>query len=155
MTDTDRLSRVLQDWAEVFMHRSMRDFKRFMDDSGLSPSQTAALMRLYHHGRCGVSDIGEHVGVTNAAASQMVDRMVQLGLFTRQEGSRDRRFKEVTLTSQGEALVRAGIEARRAWLEGLTSNLVPQDQEAIIAALVLLTEAARRLETNQPNHRGD
>lgn len=154
MTDPDRLTRVLQDWSEVFMHRSMRDFKRFMDDSGLSPSQISALMRLYHQGQCGVSDLGEHVGVTNAAASQMVDRMVQLGLFTRQEGSRDRRFKQVALTPQGEALVLAGIEARRAWMEGLTTTLASQEQEAIIAALVLLTEAARRLETSE-TRRGD
>jgi DNA-binding MarR family transcriptional regulator len=149
MADTDRFNRVLQDWSEVFMRRSMRDFKRFMDDSGLSPSQIATLMRLHHRGHCGVSDIGEHVGVTNAAASQMVDRMVQLGLCTRQEGRRDRRFKQIALAPQGEALVRAGIEARRAWLEGLTTTLAPQEQEAIIAALVLLTEAARSIETNE------
>ena len=47
-------SEVMGEWAEVFMHRSFRDFKRFMDEAGLSPSQANALMRLYHGGlvRC-------------------------------------------------------------------------------------------------------
>jgi DNA-binding MarR family transcriptional regulator len=148
MSNPDRLTQVLQDWTEVFMHRSMRDFRRFMGESGLSPSQIHALMRLYHQGRCGVSDLGEDLGVTSAAASQMVDRMVQLGFFTRHEGTGDRRYKQVALTPQGEALVRAGIEARRRWMELLTTALAPQEQEAIIAALVLLTEAAHRLKAD-------
>jgi hypothetical protein len=73
-------SEVLGEWAEVFMHRSFRDFKRFMDDSDLSPSQTNALMRLYHGKLCGVSDIGRHLGISNAAASQMVERLIQQAL---------------------------------------------------------------------------
>jgi DNA-binding MarR family transcriptional regulator len=117
-----------------------------MDDSGLSPSQIGALMRLHHKGRCGVSDIGEHLGVTNAAASQMVDRMVQLGLFSRNEDIIDRRVRQVSLTPEGLALVEAGVEARRRWLEELTTTLTPQEQEAIVAALTLLTSAARRLD---------
>lgn len=86
------------------MHRSFRDFKRFMDDSGLSTSQVHALMRLYHTESCGVSDIGDHVGVTNAAASQLVDRLVQQGLLKRVEDSTDRRVKHITITSLGWSL---------------------------------------------------
>lgn len=146
MASTEEFTRALHDWAEVFMHRSMRDFKRFMDDSGLSPSQINALMRLHYRGKCGVSDIGEHLGVTNAAASQMVDRMVQLGLFTRSEDSADRRVRQVALTPEGQALVEAGVEARRRWMEELTTTLTPKEQEAIVAALIILTAAARRLD---------
>lgn len=149
MISTEQFTHVLHDWAEVFMHRSMRDFKRFMDESGLSPSQINALMRLHYGGKCGVSDIGGHLGVTNAAASQMVDRMVQLGLFTRSEDSADRRVKQIALTPEGRALVEAGVEARRRWLEELTTTLTPEEQESIVAALTLLTSAARRLDQSE------
>jgi len=30
---------VLHEWVKVFMQRSMSDFKRFMDETDLSPSQ--------------------------------------------------------------------------------------------------------------------
>ena len=56
------------EWAEVFMHRSMGDFKRFMDESGLSPSQVSTLMHLHYGRQCGVSDIGQHLGVTHSSA---------------------------------------------------------------------------------------
>ena len=70
MLDVKPFSEVMGEWAEVFMHRSFRDFKRFMDEAGLSPTQANALMRLYHGKLCGVSDIGGHLGITNSAASR-------------------------------------------------------------------------------------
>jgi DNA-binding MarR family transcriptional regulator len=139
-------SEVMGEWAEVFMHRSFRDFKRFMDEAGLSPSQVNALMRLYHGKLCGVSDIGGHLGITNAAASMMVDRLVQMGLLERNEALQDRRLRHLKLTVQGQALVERGIAARRAWMESLTSNLSPEQQAMIAEALGMLTDAAKKLE---------
>jgi len=128
------------------MHRSMHDFKSFMDETGLSPSQVNALMRLYYSGVCGVSEIGEHTGISLAAASQMVERLVQMGLLARSEDPADRRAKQLTLTAQGRALVEDGIAARRRWLEELTIALSPVQQEMIANALITLTEAARKIE---------
>jgi len=139
-------SEVLGEWAEVFMHRSFRDFKRFMDEAGLSPSQVNALMRLYHGGLCGVSDIGGHLGITNPAASQMVERLVQMGLLVRNEDRHDRRARKLELTGDGRALVERGIEARKAWMESLTANLTTAQQEKIAESLSMLTEAARKSE---------
>ena len=67
MTISDQFNQVLREWTEVFMRRSMHDFKRFMDENGLSPSQVNALMQLHHCGDCGISDIGANLGETSAA----------------------------------------------------------------------------------------
>jgi len=138
------LTEVIREWSEVFMHRSMRDFKRFMDETGLSFSQINILMRLVHGGSAGVSEIGEKLGVTNAAASQAVDRLVQLGLIERTEDPEDRRAKRLALTQKGCALIEKGVEARSQWIEGLTDALTPEQQNMIISALTLLTEAAHK-----------
>lgn len=137
---------VLRDWAHVFMRRSMREFSQFMRQSGLSMPQVSTLFRLHYHGTCGVSDMADHLHVTNAAASQMVDRLVQQGLVKRSVSPHDRRVKELELTSAGQRLVEESIEARQRWMEELTSALSPQQQETIMAALRLLTQAARDLE---------
>ena len=138
-------TQVLREWSEVFMHRSMRDFKRFMDDSGLSASQINALMRLYHGGSCFVSEISDSLGITNAATSQMLERLVKLGLIVRAEVPDDRRVRQITLTSQGRLLIEEGIKARALWLQELTTALSAREQEAIVEALILLTEAARKI----------
>ena len=128
------------------MHRSFRDFRRFMEDNGLSPSQVSALMRLHYEGGCGVSEIAAHLGITNAAASQMVERLFQAGLVHRVETPGDRRAKSLSLTPAGRELVERSIDARKCWMESLTQELSLQEQENIAQALVALTEAARRLE---------
>jgi DNA-binding MarR family transcriptional regulator len=126
------------------MHRSMRDFKRFMDETNLSFSQMSVLMRLFHGSNCGVSEIGEQLGITNAAASQTVDRMVQLGLIERTEDPDDRRAKRLALTQKGRTLMEKGIEARSKWIEGLTDALTSEQQNMIISALTVLAEAAQK-----------
>jgi DNA-binding MarR family transcriptional regulator len=143
---SNQLTDSLRLWAEVFMHRSMRDFHRFTRASGLSMSQLNALFHVYHGGSCGISDIGEHLGVTSAASSQMIDRLVQLDLMQRSEDPLDRRNKSLALTDKGRAIIGESIEARRRWLEDLTGTLTPDQQEAIAEALTTLTQAARRLE---------
>ena len=140
------LTTILRSWSEVFMRRSMHDFMRFSRQSGLSMSQISVLFRLHYGGQCGVSDLGEHLGVSSAAASQMVDRLVGMELIKRSEDPDDRRVKSLALTPQGEALVLESIEARRRWMEGLTAALTPEQQEEIVAALTTLTQAALKTE---------
>ena len=146
MENSQSLDQVLRAWAEVFMHRSMHDFWHFMKHSGLSMSQLSVLLRLHYHHACGVSEIGEHLGVTNPAASQLIDRLVNLGLLERNEDPSDRRIKNISLTPRGIALVQEGIAARQRWLQALTAALSAEEQAAIIQALTTLTEAAHSLE---------
>ena len=134
---------VIREWSEVFMQRSMHDFRKFMEETGLSFSQINILMRLLHGGNTGVSEVGSQLGVTNAAASQAVDRLVQLGLIERTEDPEDRRAKKLALTPKGRTLIEKGIEVRSRWVEGITDALTPEQQGMIISELTLLTTAAR------------
>jgi DNA-binding MarR family transcriptional regulator len=143
MSPTKELTEVIREWSEVFMRRSGRDFKRFMDETGLSFSQLNVLMRLYHGDNSGVSEIGEQMGVTSAAASQAIDRLVLQGLIERTEDPTDRRAKRLALTLKGRTLIETGIEARSRWVEDLTDALTLEQQSLTISALTLLTEAAR------------
>lgn len=143
MSPTLVFTEVIREWSEVFMQRSMRDFRKFMEETGLSFSQINILMRLLHGRRIGVSEIGEQLGVTNAAASQAVDRLVGLDLIKRTEDPVDRRAKRLALTRKGHALIEKGIEVRSLWIEGLTDALTPDQQSLIISALTLLTAAAQ------------
>ncbi len=143
MSPTKALTDVIREWSEVFMQRSMRDFRRFMVTTGLSFSQINILMRLVHHGSTSVSEVGDQLGVTNAAASQAVDRLVQLGLIVRNEDPDDRRAKQLALTQKGRDLIEQGIEARSKWVEGVTESLSGEQQNMISSALILLTSAAQ------------
>lgn len=139
-------SEVLYDWVDVFMHRSFRDFKRFMEENDLSPTQVNALMHLHRGKECGVSEIAVYLGITNAAASQMVERLVKAGFLYRMEDPLDRRVKTLSLSPAGRDLVERSVDARKCWMESLTQELSSDEQKNIAQALITLTEAARRLE---------
>jgi DNA-binding MarR family transcriptional regulator len=144
MSPSEEFSIVVRDWAKVFMHRSMHDFKRFMEDTGLSFSHINILMRLFHGGKSGVSEIGEQMGFTNAAASQTVDRLVQMGMIRRTEDPQDRRAKSLELTPEGRTLIEKGVDVRSKWIETLMYELSSEEQKAITSALTILTRAARK-----------
>ena len=146
MAPNQQFAAVLREWSEVFMRRSMRDFTTFMRNSGLTMPQVSALFKLHYQGTCGVTDIADHLDVTSAAASQMVDRLVQQGLLARSTDPHDRRVKQLELTPLGDRLLEDSIEARVQWMAGLTTVLSPVEQETIVSALDLLTDAATRLE---------
>lgn len=146
MEQPKSFEQALREWAQVFMHRSMREYLGWVKESGLSHSQLATLMRLHHSGSCPVSGIGQDLQVSAAAASQIVDRLVQQGLLRRDEDDHDRRIRRVTLTPQGQQVVRQAIESRVAWTQQLVAALEPDRQLAIIESLERLTRAARGLE---------
>ena len=69
-SSANQLVASLGKWIGVFMRQSMGELALYARESGLSMSQVSALFRLYHTGACPISEIGAHLGVTNAAASQ-------------------------------------------------------------------------------------
>ena len=146
MTNSPELTQVLRKWSETFMRHRIHDLIRFSKGTGLSMPQMSALFHLHHGNECGVSNMGEYLGVTNAAASQMIDRLVQNGLVERTEDPTDRRVKQLKLTGKGSSLIRDGVELRRRWIDDLINALTVEEQEAIIAALNTLTNTAMELE---------
>lgn len=143
------LSDTLREWLRVTMRFSMRHFMQFAKQNNYSISQLNALFRLRHKGACGVSDLGEEMGVTNAAASQLLDKLVQQGLVERAEDPQDRRNKLITLTEAGLRVSEQSMQARQGWLDQLAASLTPKEQRQVQAALQLLIERAKALETER------
>ncbi len=131
------------------MRRSMHAFFLHSRQNGLSVTQIGALFQIRHRGSSTVSEIGDELEISGPAASQLLERLVQQGLVARSEDPSDRRLKQVTLTRQGEAILREGIQARQKWLEALAERMPPHEQEQVIAAINILLERAGELEPEQ------
>ena len=74
-----------------------------------------------------VTDVAEFLGVTNAAASRAIDRLVQRGLVDRSVSPRDRRAVELSLTPASRELLDAFREARNRELMRVFRDY-PQDK---------------------------
>ena len=150
MSSPKQFESVMRAWFVVFMTRSNEEFARFLRKKKLNYAQYGVLMRLYHHGDCAISSLGKQFGVSMPAASQLVERLVEEGLVERTESEYDRRVKQLALTSQGRALVRASMDARLDWAHALNAALAPEQRESIAQALADLIAAAQSLEKTAP-----
>ncbi|MCB0117857.1 MAG: MarR family transcriptional regulator [Anaerolineales bacterium] len=149
MTNPLPIYQSLREWMDVFMHRSMRGWMHFARSSGLSMPQFSILMQLQHRGSCGMSVISERFDITAAAASQLVDKLVQAGYIERDEDPNDRRAKLLRLTESGETLINQGIEERHRWMNDLVNHLSEKEKSKVSEALGILTEAAQQFEDKQ------
>jgi DNA-binding MarR family transcriptional regulator len=127
------------------MRRSMRNFLHYARETGLSMSQISVLFHLRRMQSCGVTDLGDHLGVSSAAASQMLERLVQQGLILRSEDPQDRRVKQIVLTEKGRQVIEAGVAARQDWLVDLAESLSATEKQQIGVALNLLVDKASQL----------
>ena len=131
------------EWIGLFMHRSMQGTIHYAKENGLSMSMLGTLFHLNRRGHAGVSDLGQHLGVSSAAASQMLDRLVEEGLIERTEDPDDRRMKKISLTEKGCRIYQESLSARMRWLEELESQLSEGEKETIRSALQLMIDKAR------------
>ena len=134
----------LQKWLGVSMHRSIRHLVCYARENGLSMSQLGALFHIHRMGSSGVTDLGDHLGVTSAAASQMLERLVQQGLILRSEDPSDRRAKQIVLTDKGLRVLQESMPARQNWFYELAEALSDSEKETITAALNVLVDRAQR-----------
>ena len=146
MTNSLQFTQSIHEWMDVFMHRSMRGWGLFAKSTGLSMPQFSILMQLHHRGACGMSEVSERFEITPAAASQLVDKLVQNGFVVREEDPHDRRAKLLNLTDKGRDLVQQGIEERYRWLDQLSARLTDEERVRISEALDILTRVATDLE---------
>jgi DNA-binding MarR family transcriptional regulator len=95
--------------------------------TGLRPAHGFTFVRIAAEGAT-IAEIGEHLGVTKQAASQLVDELLRKGYVASGPHPRDARAKLITLTERGRQVTRAAdaasIEAGAAWAEVLGEERV-------------------------------
>jgi DNA-binding MarR family transcriptional regulator len=134
----------VREWMRVLMRRSMRAFVRYSRQSGLSVSQIGVMFRI-NDGRSSLADLSGGLGITSAAVSQMMDKLVQQGLILRSEDPNDRRTNQLTLTDKGRQVINESFHFRQAWLRDLADSLSAQEKQQVTAALHLLVQKANQL----------
>lgn len=102
--------------------------------AGLSHSELDALERLGER-PYGPAELARQLGVTTAASSQIIDRLVAHGHATRRKHERDGRRTQVLITESGRAEVIGHLMPMFAALRTLDESL--SEQEAQVVATYL------------------
>jgi DNA-binding MarR family transcriptional regulator len=139
MSSQNEFLNVMENWASIYLFHSLTEFFNYLKLSDLSMLQAYALTFIFYKGSSKISDLCEHMMVSPAAASQMVDRLEKQNLVERTAEPGDRRVRNVVLSNQGENFVKQSIEARQSWVKEIPVKLSEEQLDQISTALQLLT----------------
>jgi len=152
MNEKAQFSKLTHEWMDILMHRSWRSWNHLAKSTGLSMPQFGILMQVHHRSNCAIGNISQHFDITNAAASQLVDKLVQNGLIQREEDPNDRRAKLLNLTDKGLEIIQLGIDERHRWVDDLAGKLTADERAKVSEVLKILTRTAGELETETDTH---
>jgi DNA-binding MarR family transcriptional regulator len=149
MTDSLQLTQTIRLGMDLITHRAFHEHGRFVKSSGLSMAQFGILMQLHYQHPCGISDISNRMEISSAAASQLVDKLVQGELLERTEDPIDRRAKQLKLTAKGRELVETGLAARHRWVDTFIERLEPAELEKVSEVMAIMTRTLQQMQEKE------
>jgi DNA-binding MarR family transcriptional regulator len=142
----ENLTEQLNQFAGMTMHINMIYNMQFLQEHDLSFTHLNSLLLIHRAGCTNIHCLAEHLGVTKAAVSQMVDRLVEAGLISREEDPIDRRSKLICLSKDGESLVQKAFLTRRKWVPELASSLTEVQEQQACQIFEIMNEKLRQIQ---------
>ena len=147
MPKTELNTMTLAEALRPVLLRVGRELRREAREAGVSPEQVSLLVAIKYSPSIGVRELAARERVSPPALSNRVDRLEQDGLVARTPSDDDRRRVGLTLTDEGQRVLRRVRSRRTAWLVTRLGELSAEELAAIEAAvepLALLLDEAER-----------
>lgn len=103
--------------------------------SGLTPTQWAALSKLYKAGPSSQNQLGRDTSMDVATIKGVVDRLILRGFVGTAADPDDARRRTISLTAQGREIVEAGFERALKISEDTLAPLKPAERQVFVALL--------------------
>jgi DNA-binding MarR family transcriptional regulator len=131
--EIDTLS--IADRLRPVLLRVGRELRREAREVGISPEQVSLLVAIKYSPGIGVRELAARERVSPPALSNHVDRLERDGLVSRTPSTSDRRRVGLTLTDDGQRVLRRVRSRRTAWLARRLGGLTPEELELVEAAI--------------------
>lgn len=115
--------------------RLARELRRESHALGVTGGQVSLLFQISKHRGIGVRDLAALERMSPAAMSGYVDRLERAGLVQRTPDPKDRRRHGLSVSAEGERVLRSVKSRRTAWLAARLERLSPEELDAVDAAV--------------------
>lgn len=120
--------------------RLNRELRRETTAFGVTGGQASLLELIRRTPGVGVRELASREGIAPASMSVSIARLEKAGLVSRTIDLHDRRRQALTLTPEGERILRTLRTRRTIWLAARLDRLPPEKLAAVEAALESLAE---------------
>jgi DNA-binding MarR family transcriptional regulator len=125
------------------LERTVRMLRSVTPSRGLSYTSVLTLGTLARTGPRRLTSLAESEGVTQPAMTQVVARLLELGLVTRTTDPDDKRVVLVEVTDAGRAEIERRRAVRAEMLRELLAKLSSSQRDALQAAMPVLDALTR------------
>ena len=115
----------------------------------LTYNQYKMLLTIADKGKCPLNMLARDLGIAMSSASEMVDRLVQLGLVGRSIDEGNRRQVIIVTTGRGDEMI---LELQRGIIDNyraLLRKLPEQDRERLVQAFETLADVLGKLKNDK------
>jgi DNA-binding MarR family transcriptional regulator len=131
-------SHVIANELRPVLLRLARELRREIHSLGVTGSQVSILAAIKHDPHITASAVAERERVSAPAMSNHVARLETAGLIERTREGVDRRRVGLTLTTEGEKVLRSVRQRRTAWLAARLNRLTRAERTSLEVAIPAL-----------------
>lgn len=139
----DRIDRVVAAYETLMHHVSSAHAREFLE-VGVTMSQAKLLYVVLAEPDLRMSALAARLGVSLSTVSGVVDRLVDLGLLTRQDDPANRRQVILRITGAGTTQLQLFRELNTGQVRGLLARIDDADLVVVERALHILAAAAHQ-----------
>jgi len=147
MTTQSDMLETMESWAKLYFFQSLTDFFNYLKNTELSLLQAYALAYVFFRGPLKMSDLCEHMLVSPAAASQLIDRLEKLEMVERISEPGDRRVRKIVVLDKGKNFVQENFRFSQRWISEVPAEITPEQAVQITEVLSMFL---RSLNKNNP-----
>ena len=134
----------MENWAKLYFFQSLTDFFNYLKHTELSLLQAYALAYLVFKGPIKISELCDHMMVSPAAASQLIDRLEKLEMVARISDPNDRRVRKITVLDRGVNFVQENFKFSQSWISKIPANITSEQGAQIAEVLSMLMQSSSK-----------
>ncbi|MGE4295571.1 MAG: MarR family winged helix-turn-helix transcriptional regulator [Campylobacterales bacterium] len=116
------------------------EFAKRIHHLGIAPEQFGILFFIDQNPGMTQSEIALAICKNKTTITRMMDALVKKGLITKEWNRDDRRTQSIKMTTEGKAVLQAGLPVAGKMTEDMQSLLTPEEREGIFGALAKIQE---------------
>ena len=144
MTTQNDSMETMENWAKLYFFQSLTDFFNYLKQTDLSLLQAYALAHLVFKGPLKMSDLCEHMQVSPAAASQLIDRLKKFEMVVRISDPADRRVRKIVVLDKGKSFVQENFRFSQSWISEIPTDITPEQVSQITEVLSMLLQSSNK-----------
>lgn len=128
--------------------------KAVMRQTGLTPSQLVFMHLLEETGEATAGRIAGLMGITQATATVLIQKLENASIISRRKGEADRRQSWISLTPHGHALLAVAPDSAHAQFHSKFADLQRWEQTMLVTALERVAEMMHGAELDEEKDQG-